>query len=244
MSTGQLFLYGALFSIFLILLRLFWTFPGAYVAHLITTHLLRQNERPLGARYIFIVGWTGMRGVIALAAAMSLPQTVADGSPFPHRDLIVFLTFAVILVTLLFQGPTLSPLIRVLGLGGSSGAQFEARDARRLVLQATLQRLDEIRRMNRSDSDELYDDFERHYRHRLATVSDDLDKSDSKEAENYSRHLRLSRELLDTERRTALRLRDEGRISDEDLREMEREMDLTDTRLVAAMDRQTEKIRG
>ncbi len=104
LSIGRLIFYGALFSLFLIVLRLVWTFPGAYVSHVIRTRLLHQNESRPGVRQIFVVGWTGMRGVIALAAAMSLPQTIADGSPFPHRDLIVFLTFCVILVTLVFQG--------------------------------------------------------------------------------------------------------------------------------------------
>ncbi len=93
LSAGKLILYGVLFSIFLILLRLLWTFPGAHVAHFIRTRLLQQNEPRPDAREIFVAGWTGMRGVIALAAAMSLPETIADGRPFPHRDLIVFLTF-------------------------------------------------------------------------------------------------------------------------------------------------------
>ena len=145
LSPGRLIFYGALFSIFLILLRLLWTFPGAYVAFFIRTRLLRQNEERPGVRQIFVVGWTGMRGVIALAAAMSLPQTIADGSPFPHRDLIVFLTFSVILVTLVFQGLTLPLLIRILGLAEPPGPSCEEREARRLVLEAALTQLEEIR---------------------------------------------------------------------------------------------------
>jgi monovalent cation/hydrogen antiporter len=125
LSTRQLVLYGVIFSIFLILLRVVWTFPGAYLSYFIRTRLLHQNEKRPGARQVFIIGWTGMRGVIALAAAMSLPKTVADGSPFPHRDLIVFLTFCVILVTLVFQGLTLPPLIRILRLVETSGAKTE-----------------------------------------------------------------------------------------------------------------------
>ncbi len=121
LSTRRLILYGALFSIFLILLRILWTFPGAYVSYFIRRRLLHQSDKRPGARQIFVVGWTGMRGVIALAAAMSLPQTVADGSPFPHRDLIVFLTFCVILVTLVFQGLTLPPLISNVGSRGDFG---------------------------------------------------------------------------------------------------------------------------
>ena len=136
MSLGTILLYGGLFSIFLILLRLVWTFPGAYVSYFIRKRLLHQNDKRPGPRQIFVVGWTGMRGVLALAAAMSLPQTIEDGSPFPHRDLIVFLTFCVILVTLVFQGLTLPVLIRMLGLAEPSGPKREEQEARRLVLRS------------------------------------------------------------------------------------------------------------
>src|SRR3984885_10751800 len=239
LSSQRLILYGVLFSIFLILLRLFWTFPGAYVSHFIRTRLLHQDEQRPGVRQVFVVGWTGMRGVIALAAAMSLPQIVDDGGPFPHRDLIVFLTFCVILVTLVVQGLTLPPLIRILGLAGASGPTSEERDARRLVLQATQQRLEEIRRTDSSNFAEVYDDLEQHYKHRLVSLGGDLREEDKAHAEHYFRYLDLSRELLDVERKTALRLRDDGRITDEALRELEREQDLNEARLIAAIDHRT-----
>jgi monovalent cation/hydrogen antiporter len=234
LGIRKLILYGALFSVFLILLRLFWTYPGAYVSHFIRTRLLHQNEKLPGVRQVFVVGWTGMRGVLALAAAMSLPQTTADGSPFPHRDLIVFLTFCVILVTLVFQGLTLPPLIRLLGLAERPGPKHEDREARRLVLEAALERLQEIRTSNPSNSVEVYDDLEQHYKHRLVSLGGDLPEHEKAHAEHYSQYLELSRALLDVERQTALRLRDEGRITDEVLRELEYEQDLTETRLIAA----------
>ena len=233
LSFGRLIWYGALFSIFLILLRLFWTFPGAYVSYFIRTRLFHQNDQRPGVRQIFIVGWTGMRGVIALAAAMSLPKTVADGSPFPHRDLIVFLTFTAILVTLVFQGLTLPLLIRWLGLAETAGPKCEELEARRLVIEATLARLEEMRKMDSPDSAELYDDLERHYQQRLASVSENT-REDKAHAESYSRYLDISRMLLATEREAALRLRYQGRINDEVQREMEHEMDLRETRLAVA----------
>jgi len=233
LSIGRLIWYGALFSIFLILLRLFWTFPGAYVSHFIRTRLLHRNERRPGPRQIFIVGWTGMRGVLALAAAMSLPKTVADGSPFPHRDLIVFLTFSAILVTLVLQGLTLPPLIRWLGLAETPGPKCEELEARRLVLEAALSRLQEMRKTDSPESRDLYDDLERHYQQRLASVRVSARDDDKVHAESYSRYLDLSRTLLATERDAALRLRDQGRINDEVQREMEHDMDLRETRLAA-----------
>jgi CPA1 family monovalent cation:H+ antiporter len=233
LSSGKLFLYGVIFSAFLILLRLLWTYPGAYVAYFIRTRLLHQTEKRPGARQIFVVGWTGMRGVIALAAAMSLPDTIADGRPFPHRDLIVFLTFCVIVVTLVFQGLTLSPLIRLLGIQESLGPKREEQEARRLVLQAAQARLEDIRRRDSKRFAGVYDDLEQHYKHRLASVAAPEDRT---HADHYSRYLDVSHTLLEVERHTALRLRDEGRITDETLREMETEMDLSETSLIAALD--------
>jgi CPA1 family monovalent cation:H+ antiporter len=164
---------------------------------------------------------------------MSLPKTVADGSPFPHRDLIVFLTFGVILVTLVFQGLTLPPLIRILRLA-ETGAKTEEQEARRLVLQAAQARLEDIRRSDPSRFTEVYDDLEQHYKHRLAGVSGLTQEENKVHAEHYFRYLDLSRTLLEVERHTALRLRDEGRITDEALRELEFEQDLNETRLIAA----------
>ncbi len=235
LGTRQLLLYAALFSIFLIVLRIFWTFPGAYAAYWFRKHALHQRDARPGIRQVFIIGWTGMRGVIALAAAMSLPSTVADGSPFPHRNLIVFLTFSAILTTLVFQGLTLPPLIRKLGLAGSSIPPCEEQEARRLVVQATLERLEELRRNDPSGLPEVYDDVALHYQHRLASMSDCSQVGDNTHGEQYLRYLDLSRTLLGVERQAALRLLDEGRITDEVLREIEHELDLGETRLSAAV---------
>jgi Na+/H+ antiporter len=228
-STPRLILYATLFSVFLILLRLCWTFPGAYVSHFIRTRLLKQKENRPSPRQIFVVGWTGMRGVIALAAAVSLPRTLADGSPFLHRDLIVFLTFSVILVTLVVQGLSLPWLIRTLGLAAAAGPNCDAREARRLILETTLSRLEEMRQSDSSDS-AAYDDLAQHYRNRLASVSGQQDAG----TDDYYRHLDLSRTLLDVERQAALRFRDQGRVTDEVLRDLEHELDLSETRLIAA----------
>src|SRR5437588_388017 len=109
-----LLLYGALFSAVVVLLRLFWVFPGARLAYFVRRRILGQRENTPPARQIFVVGWTGMRGVIALAAALALPQMLSDGRPFPQRNLIIFLTFCVIVVTLVGQGLSLPVVIRAL----------------------------------------------------------------------------------------------------------------------------------
>jgi monovalent cation/hydrogen antiporter len=100
-------------------------YPGAWVANVIRRRVLHQSESMPNPRAIFIVGWTGMRGVVALAAVISLPQYVSNGTPFPGRDLMVFITFCVIVVTLVLQGLALPPLIRRLGLAGTMAHERE-----------------------------------------------------------------------------------------------------------------------
>jgi monovalent cation/hydrogen antiporter len=233
----NLLLYGGLFSALIILLRLLWTFPSARVSYFIRIHLLHQKEEQPRARELFVVGWTGMRGVVALAAAISLPEVVASGSSFPHRDLIVFLTFCVILVTLVLQGLTLPPLIRALGFADASGQHSQGAEARRAVLEAALQYLEGRSRTDLPVFAGLYDDLKQHYKHRLAALGDSPGDRDGPEHEYYARYLDLSRELLHKERQTIWLLRDQRRIDDGVLREMEHELDLSETRLNVAMRR-------
>ena len=225
---STLLLYGALFSGLVIVLRLLWMFPGARLANLIRTRILHQNEKLPSWRGLLVVGWTGMRGVIALAAAIALPETLANGNPFPQRDLIVFLAFSVIFVTLVLQGLSLPFVIRVLGVPGSSKDENDEEEklARREMLDAALAHLEESRKEDESEFHEIYDDLTGHYRHRLAAVSGKDDPENGLSPEHKQRHTRLLRDLLRVERQTALRLRNQGRINDETLRQLEYELDL------------------
>jgi len=144
-SLLHLAFYGAMFSAIVIVLRLLWMYPGTFLARLIRRHLLHQTFPMPGPKQIFVVGWTGMRGVVALAAAIALPEVLSDGSPFPQRNLIIFLTFCVILVTLVLQGLTLPPLIRALGLAGQAGTQDEEEEARRFITSTALNHLESAR---------------------------------------------------------------------------------------------------
>lgn len=114
MRPGELLADAAVLVILLIALRLAWVFAVSWAAFAIRRLLHRPVRRP-PANETFLIGWTGMRGVLALAAALSLPDALDNGAPFPQRDLLVFLTFCVILVTLVAQGLSLPWLIRKLG---------------------------------------------------------------------------------------------------------------------------------
>ena len=226
---STLLVYGAIFSALLILLRLTWVFPATHLSYWIRRRFLHQNEPTPEARRVFVVGWTGMRGVVSLAAALALPTVLRDGSPFPHRGMIVFLTFCVIFVTLVLQGLTLPPLIRLLGLAGGAGPDCEELEARRIVTQAALSHLEDAVARDRDQFSEVYEDLSRHYHHRLLSLKVNTDPN---EVTDHGRHVALSLEALRVERETAVRLRNEGRINDLVLRRIERELDLNESILV------------
>jgi monovalent cation/hydrogen antiporter len=169
--------------------------------------------------------------VISLAAAISLPQMLASGEPFTQRNMIIFLTFSVILVTLVLQGLTLPSLIRALGLAGSGTSRAEEKEARRAMAEAALQHIERIKQNRDEKVNEVYEDLAQHYRHRLATLSEG-ESADGNAATFYKTFVDVSRELIKVERQTAIDLRNQRRISDSLLRDLEYELDLGDIRLV------------
>lgn len=227
-SLPSLILFGALFSLLVIALRLIWVFPNASLSWLVRTRILKHQITKPPARYILIAGWAGLRGVIALAAAMSLPQG------FPNRNLIIFLTYCVILATLVGQGLTLPLLIRLLGLQSSQHVDQEEFEARRDILEAALARLEDLRKEEGAAFSDVYDDVAQHYRTRLSTLRGE----GSDEHGTTEHHVRLynsiSRELVRLERRIAVDLRNEGRMSEEALQRIVYELDLDETRMAAA----------
>jgi monovalent cation/hydrogen antiporter len=230
-GTGTLIFYGAVFSGVLILLRMVWVFPAVKIASLVERRWMgHTNEEELRPREVFVVGWTGMRGVLALAAAISVPEVLWNGQPFEARNLIVFLAFCVIFATLVLQGLTLPALIRRLGLAGATGMEPEEREARRIVLKAAIHHLEEGRKSGGVELEHLYDDLVHRYRHKLALVGGSSEESVGEvDREAYSRLRTIAEGTLEAERRTLIGLRDRGRISDDVLRTMERELDLAES---------------
>ena len=222
---------GLALSVILILLRLMWMYPGAYTANLIRRKVLGHKIGMPGPRQIFVVGWTGMRGVVALAAAISLPEVLNSGAAFPQRDMIIFLTFAVIIVTLVGQGLTLPPLIRALGLAGAGASHEEEHRARQKILRAALDRLNGEREKDSEEFAEVYDQLVRMYEIKIEKFSDESAPETRRARGHMEKHSDLLREMVRVERRTAVELRNEGAIDDDLLRQLEREMDLTEERL-------------
>lgn len=225
----QLLWDGALFSVIVILLRLIWVFPGAWLSIQIRRRLLRRQVADVERRQVFLVGWAGMRGVLALTAAISLPTTLANGTPFPQRSLIIFLAFCVIFATLVLQGLSMPWLIRRLGLASFAGDKSEELLARRQMMDAAVRFLEERRNANPSD-EEAVDVLENYYRRELH-LFDDGDTPEHEQSRYMAKRRRdLARDVRDVERSVALKLRRDDRIHDEVLRRLERELDWLDAR--------------
>ena len=226
--------YGGIFSAVLIALRMVWVYPAVKMAYLFRRWAGHAEKQP-DARNVFVIGWTGMRGVVALAAAISVPEMLGDGRIFGPRNLIVFLAFCVILVTLVLQGLTLPSLIRALGLAGSTGMSAEEREARKIALEEAIAYLEEGRK-NRGDAFfHAFDDLLDRYQHRLAEVeSGHGEDAHGHGSQTYRQVVEAGEGAVQAERRAIIRLRDEGRISDEVLRTMERELDLEESRYQVA----------
>jgi CPA1 family monovalent cation:H+ antiporter len=225
-SLERLLLTGLLFSGAVIALRFVWVYPGAWISYFIRRRLLGQPENVPPARAIFIVGWAGMRGVVALAAAISLPVTLNNGTPFPRRHQIIFLTFCVIFVTLVLQGLTLGPLIRVLKLAGVAGKNPEEERARSAMIEAALAYLEHAREADPPEFAPVYDDLIRMQHHKLNLLQDRVTVETGYRTQDYQRFRELSGHIRSLQRAALLHLRNEDKINDEVLRNLERDLDL------------------
>ena len=230
-ETGSVIRDGALVAATVMAIRLLWVFPFTYLPPLLIARSERQPTPPW--RETLVIAWTGMRGAVSLAAALALPLLVDAGGAFPDRDLVIFLTFSVILATLLVQGLTLPPLIQALGLDDYDEVlEREELEARRRATVAALARLDEL-----ADEDWVRDDtVERvrgayDYRHRRFSARIDGDGVSAIYEDRSASYQRLVRELLEAQRSVLIRMRDDGEIDDDALRTIERELDLEDSRL-------------
>jgi Na+/H+ antiporter len=170
-STTQILISVAAVSGVAIAARLIWMFPGAYLPFLISPRL-RRTEKPPTWQAVTVTGWAGMRGAITLAAALSIPRTLADGSPFPARDLVIFLSFGVIAVTLLLQGTTLEWLICKLGLRADDTREKEENLARIAAVEGGLKKLHALASEHTSTEDgAMLPLIISEYEHRLAELT-------------------------------------------------------------------------
>jgi len=218
---------GAVVSVAVIVVRILWVYPGAFLPHLIPA--VRRRETTPRIRDVFVVAWSGMRGVVSLAAALALPLRLGSGAPFPGRGAIVFTTFCVIFVTLVGQGLALIPLIRFLRLGGDDLERREV-EVRVAALDAGIARLRALEPEYRSAEEwEVAGRIVAEYRYRMGHLNGRLDPEIRTEA---AVDHRFQREALVAEHEEVLRMRDAGEIPDEIFRRIRYDLDLAAARLV------------
>jgi CPA1 family monovalent cation:H+ antiporter len=223
----------AVISMSIVLVRFVWIYAAALVAAG-TRRLAHPNGPQQDWRETFVIGWSGLRGVVPLALALALPLDT------PGRDVLVFVTFGVILVSLVGQGLTLPLMTRWLRLGGDGLEGQEEMRARSLAAEAAVARIEELAKEWPGHLP-LIATLRSQYQHRATHLTDvpartasehGIDPSTDADQEMLEHRL-IRRAVIDAERATVLRLREDGTISDEVWRRLERDLDLEELRMEA-----------
>ena len=232
-SVSELAISAAVVSIVVIVTRFAWIYPATYLPRRLFPWIERRDPSPPW-QWPFMLAFTGVRGIVSLAAALAIPFAVANGQPFPDRDLILFLTFSVILVTLVGQGLMLSPVIHALGLAHAGRRERDAdraeeHEARRLAIEAAMERLDQLR-AERDLTEDIVHPLRARHRDRLRHVERRSD-GDDRSRKLTELHDEIERVLIAAERDQINDLFRSGKLKDEARRRIERELDLREAHL-------------
>jgi Na+/H+ antiporter len=232
-SVSELATSAALVSAVVITARFVWMYPATYLPRWLVPAIRRNDPSPPW-QWPFALASAGVRGIVSLAAALAIPLVTEGGQPFPQRDLILFLTFSVILVTLVGQGLLLPWIIRALGLANAgrrelSADRIEERQARRRAAQTAIERFDQLA-LERSLSEEIANPLRAAQRARLLHIELKGDGGEPR-GELSDIHDEIELQLIVAERRLINDLFRDGKLKDEPRRRIERELDLREARL-------------
>jgi Na+/H+ antiporter len=224
----QLVLSAFSVSAVIIVARFVWMYPATYLPRWLSPAIARADPAPPW-QWPFMLAYTGIRGIVSLAAALAIPLTIENGQPFPHRDLILFLTYSVILVTLVGQGLLLPIVFRGLGLAnaGRMEATVERAQeiaARRKAIESALHHLEELQGEFPED---VILSLRTVYQQRLKHV----ESGDGEAGMDAAVHMQIAARLLGIERDEMIRLYKEGLLRDEPRRRIERDLDLREAEL-------------
>jgi CPA1 family monovalent cation:H+ antiporter len=227
-DTGEILRNAAVIGLTVVVIRIVWVFTSAGLAQWLGTRgILTPTIK--GWRPVAIVSWAGLRGADTLAAALSVPLLTASGAAFPFRAEIIFFAFAVIAVTLVGQGLTLPRLIHWLRVTDDNAEEEEEIAARRAASDAALARIDELAREDGVATD-VIDLLRRYYGHEAELLAGGDGAEHSQNAARQE--IQLRREVVEAERVAVLQLRDQGAISDDVMRRVQRDLDLEEARFV------------
>lgn len=228
-SFSEAVFYAVIVSAATILTRILWVYPATYLPRILSKKLRARDPYP-SWKPVFIVSWTGMRGAISLAAALALPYTTAAGAEFPQRNLIIFLSFAVILATLVVQGLSLTPIIRWLGITGDNATAREEAEARLTVVNAAMLQIGKMEQIEGAQINQLKR-IKNEYRQRATSAETALSGGENGCRAYFETDRNMRLEILKAEREAALRLRDDGTVHDHAMRHIEHDLDLAEQQL-------------
>jgi CPA1 family monovalent cation:H+ antiporter len=222
--------WAVVLTLAVIAIRFLWVFPASWLPRALIPGLAKRDPMPpLGA--IVVLGWTGMRGIVSLATALALPLTLAGGRPFEERPLIIFLAYAVILLTLVIPTLTLPALLRYVNLGDTDEREQEEIRARLAMAQAAAEQISRLRE-EETYSEVVLSEISRRYERQLARMAPNLEANASSSivpTEQQSRALML--ELFEAERSVIHELRSRGELFDEVYHQLGEELDLEALRI-------------
>ncbi|RYY56007.1 MAG: Na+/H+ antiporter [Chitinophagaceae bacterium] len=235
-SVSEAIIYALIISLVTIVIRIVWVFPGAYLPRMLSRKI-REKENNPGWKATFLVAWSGMRGVVSLASALAVPLFLTNGEAFPHRNLILFITFVVIIITLVLQGLSLRPLIRVLDIQENEKDGLETQSMLlRIQLAETVLSFIDTNYSEQVTNIETYkrvrDRYERMIEVTKKRLENEAGTSDDDPVRFYlPMYRRMLVEVVDVRRQELNRARVSGEYSEELIRERERELDLEEARL-------------
>ena len=216
----------------IVAVRFIWIYPAAYLPRWLSAAVARRDPLPPW-QWLFFLAFVGVRGVVSLAAALAIPLTTSSGAPFPGRDLVLFITFGIIVITLVGQGLLLPSVVRWLGLGSHAADEREREQkaelaARSDALKLAQTRLEELAADNRIPSEALAILRARHdYRF------GGLPKAELSEDDAASAAANVRSDLIALEREYIYQLLRDGHITDEARRRIERELDLEEASIAS-----------
>lgn len=225
-TPAQLFTYGAVVSLVAVAVRFAWIYPVTHLPRMMMNEVMRKRYPAPHESEIFIMSWCGMRGIVSLAAALALPLTMPDGSPFPQRDLIIFLTFVVIAVTLVLQGLTLAPLIRRLHVGADWSHQEEHRLARHSLSQAATVAIETL-----AKAENIPDNITARINAEFAEKISESTPAGLVPTMEAELAQRLRHAAIKAERQELIRIWRDNQISDDVLHHIEEDLDYQESRL-------------
>lgn len=229
-STRELLLYGAVVSFVVIIVRFIWVVPAVYLPRMLSKRIRMEALDP---RNLVVFGWAGMRGVVSMAAALALPLQMADGTNFPHRNLVIYLSFCVILTTLVLLGFTLPWVIRRLKLEPHSIVAEEYLVRTEIVSSAISHIEENLSLLNDDLLNNIKSKYEVKYNRLQKTdlPANYFGKGKTLASNIFNQYSQIQLDLLNIERQTLKQMHRQGKASEEILRKVEKELDLEEVRL-------------